>query len=69
MTEPYQELGGRPSNTPLPERARGCGKPPYLCNHPDAHQCPFLDQLTPEGKAIPCGCTHIPETPKKSRGK
>jgi hypothetical protein len=66
MTEPYSELGGRP--TPEPElvpKTNGCGS--NWCRHEDGHVCPWKNETTPTGAAIPCGCTH--ETPDETKGK
>jgi hypothetical protein len=56
MTEPYAELGGRPSTATPPLAARGCGQ--RICNHPDNHDCPWLTETDSRGKAIPCPCWH-----------
>ena len=64
MTEPWTDLGGRPSTATPPQMIRGCGKP--HCNHVDSHQCPWLDETDTHGAAIPCGCQHPkPETKAK----
>lgn len=57
MTEPYADLGGRPSTaTPPPAPLRSCGQHPCL-GHPDGHCCPWVD--TDDG-ITPCLCTHQP---------
>jgi len=55
MTEPYADLGGRPSTAALPDVRRGCGQ--RVCNHPDSHECPWLNELH-DGHAVPCSCSH-----------
>jgi hypothetical protein len=62
VSERYEDLGGQPVDAP--QRARGCGQPPHLCNHPDNHTCPWLNE-DHQGHAIPCGCTHEPPKGRK----
>lgn len=59
MTEPFEELGGRPNDwTPIPPgHIRGCGKRP--CRHLDRHICPWLNE-DHQGHAVQCGCSHEP---------
>jgi len=58
VTERYEDLGGQPASIRVATPgARRTNKPHAgLCNHPDGHECPWLDETTPGGQAVRCRC-------------